>query len=115
MCRNVFKTLVREGERISLNTERYFYMFSSHKEETRLNIELTVSVFASVMKDPKYTTDEGYVELGVIRIQPPPSGWTVSEQFKVSVYFGRTEFKVTVYNKSTNKKHKATFDFLTDD
>ena len=115
MCENIFKILVREGERISLNTERCSELLSSHKEETRRNMELTVPVFASKMKDPKYTTDEGCVDLGVIRIQPPPSGWTVSEQFKVSVYFGRTEFKVTVYNKSTNKKHKATFDFLKDD
>lgn len=112
VCTNIFELLAEEGQRIGLEEKRVYNFSSSHKSDKRKKLTLELPVYASKTRRPKYTTDDGCVKLGNVEIHPPETGWPDAVDFKVKVYFGKTEFSVKVEDATNNKKYNATFNFL---
>ncbi|XP_069107120.1 heat shock 70 kDa protein 12A-like [Argopecten irradians] len=111
-CRNIFDVLVKAGETIGMQETRSCNTFSSHRDESRKYLTINFPVFAAKKGCPKYTTDDSCVRLGCINIEPPADGWPQKVSYNLNMFFGQTEFKVTVKNNFTGLDHSVSFDFL---
>ncbi|XP_060074410.1 heat shock 70 kDa protein 12A-like [Ylistrum balloti] len=111
-CVNVFSVLASEGETIGISEIRTRTYSSTHREKDRRYLEMVVPVYASKTALPKYTTEASCVELGRIKMEPPAEGWPPEVHYSVHMFFGQTEFKVTVKNDVTGQDYNSSHDFL---
>ncbi|XP_033725297.1 heat shock 70 kDa protein 12A-like [Pecten maximus] len=111
-CKNIFSGIVKEGETVGLTETRNKTYTSTHRDESRRYISIEFAVFASKSVCPKYTTEEPCVRLGCITIEPPADGWPPKVNYNVDMYFGQTEFNITVKNDANGLEYSSSFDFL---
>ncbi|XP_060071134.1 heat shock 70 kDa protein 12B-like [Ylistrum balloti] len=111
-CDNVFGIIVSKGERLSSSELRSHAYSSTHHGDHRRSTTMVVPVFASTDIHPEYTTEDSCVELGCISIEPPTDGWPVEVHYTIEMFFGHTEFAVTVKDDFTGQTYKSHFDFL---
>ncbi|XP_069106438.1 heat shock 70 kDa protein 12A-like [Argopecten irradians] len=112
MCRNIFSVLATKGEMMEMMATRSETYSSTHREESRRFSRMGCDVYASTSTSPRYTTDESCVRLGCINIEPPANGWPENVNYNLKMFFGQTEFKVTMKNDVTELECSSSFDFL---
>ncbi|XP_069106430.1 heat shock 70 kDa protein 12A-like [Argopecten irradians] len=112
VCKDLFDGLVRKGDAVKIMETRSKNYISTHRDISRRFVTTGCGVYASTSTSPRYTTDDSCVRLGCINIEPPADGWPQTVNYNVNMFFGQTEFKVTVTNDVTGLEYSSSFDFL---
>ena len=109
-CCEVFSVCVTRGQKVN-STAPYTCTFTPAKLDTRL----TIDIYATDAKDPKYITDPGCVTLGTLSINIAPLGATAADddrEVTVKMDFSGPEIFVTIDDNTGHYHSELAFDHL---
>lgn len=107
-CKDIFHTLCEAGSEFMLGETVAHDVFP-----LRPNMkEMTLNLYQTNEKDPKYTTDEGCEEIGKIRVEMPDTSKGMDRQVIVSLTFGDTELIVEGKDNETGRSADVHLDLL---
>ncbi|XP_033742683.1 heat shock 70 kDa protein 12A-like [Pecten maximus] len=107
-CRGVFQHYIRIGTEIQCGD----YITSTHRPASEKQNDMTINIYTSQQKDPKYITDPDVRLLGTLKIPLPVFKPGLSRNIRSRFNFGATEVIVKAEEADTGIIHKATFDCL---
>jgi molecular chaperone DnaK (HSP70) len=107
-CRNVFTKHVERNQIVKVGESQ---ISKNYKPPHRDQTSLVFNIYASEMKDPKYT-DVGCKFVGNMIIELTDHDGDLSREVEVSLTFSGTEIEVTAHDVKTGKLEKASIDFL---
>ena len=105
-CKIIEKDMsLKVGQRFSVNVNEKFREFK--------NINLSIALYRTPKKDPKYCIESNdCVEVGKIIIQAPPGGWPRRYDFDQIVITGEAELTVKAVDKINHVDLETRVDFL---
>ncbi|KAK3606388.1 hypothetical protein CHS0354_042027 [Potamilus streckersoni] len=113
LCKKCFLKFVTVGEKLEVGDKREHSFIDTFHSNERKKITEECHIYTSPRPDPTYTDELKCEKLGTIFIYPPEGGWPPEMHGRVVMEFGRTEFRVTVYDETNIREFKSSFDFLT--
>lgn len=106
-CKNIFSKHVEIDQPVRLGeTSPEVHYYPAHKDSTTM----TINVYESTEKNPKFVTDIGCKLAGSLQI--PLTGLGDHRPVSVQMRFGGTEIEVECTEKSTKQTFKLNIDFL---
>ncbi|XP_060571724.1 heat shock 70 kDa protein 12A-like isoform X2 [Ruditapes philippinarum] len=107
-CTGTFDKHVERNKKVKVGEPQITQIYTPRNRDQKA---LTFPVYASEMKDPKYT-DVGCKFIGDMRIELPYHDGDLSREVEVSLTFSGTEIEVTTHDVKSGKLEKASIDFL---
>ena len=104
---NRFYPFVLAGERVDINEVFTQSFFPATPEQKRLSIKL----YASREKNPRYVDEPGVEEIGELNIDISSTVGTGDRPVEVSMNFGKTEIAATAKDIKTGKTYNTTLRF----
>ncbi|XP_060582885.1 heat shock 70 kDa protein 12A-like [Ruditapes philippinarum] len=106
-CRDVFSKHVERNQKVKVGEPQVTKTYTTvHRDQKAM----AFPIFASEMKDPKYT-DVGCKLIGEMRIELPNHDGDLLREVEVSLTFSGTEIEVTARDVKTGKLEKGSIDF----
>ncbi|KAL3878598.1 hypothetical protein ACJMK2_030934 [Sinanodonta woodiana] len=112
LCSNCFLKFVTIGEKLEVGDKREHSFMDTFQSNERKKITEECHIYTSPSPDPTYVDEVKCEKLGTIYIYPPQGGWPPEMHGKVVMEFGRTEFRVTVYDETNKREFESSFDCL---
>eukprot|EP00105_Crassostrea_gigas_P028462 XP_011450123.1 PREDICTED: heat shock 70 kDa protein 12A isoform X1 [Crassostrea gigas] len=115
-CKNIFQKFFEKGEKVFLGEKRSFtsdYDFRDEGRAYQRQQPLTIKVYVSNRKTPKYIDDVGCRVLGeiIVKCNNKSKLWPETFSCEIQMEIAGTEIQVTA-TLSTKEKATAKFDFL---
>ncbi|XP_021373555.1 heat shock 70 kDa protein 12B-like isoform X2 [Mizuhopecten yessoensis] len=108
-CRNLFSIHVRVGDCVDIGQPQS--VINYHPTEAD-QTGVTLKVYVSTEKNPKYVTDKGCTKIGHMQIAMPDTTKGRKRSVGVQMTFSNTELEVEAIIKDTGEKVTAAYDFL---
>ncbi|XP_038132738.1 heat shock 70 kDa protein 12A-like [Cyprinodon tularosa] len=108
-CKDIFKTLVREGEDLGWDETREHELSAVDSNQTGMSVRL----FRSERKDPQYVDDWGVEEVGSLIVKFSDSNSSRERKVKLEIKFGSTEITATGTDMGTGEEYTVKFEFKT--
>uniref|UniRef100_A0A087X6R9 Heat shock protein family A (Hsp70) member 12A.2 n=1 Tax=Poecilia formosa TaxID=48698 RepID=A0A087X6R9_POEFO len=108
-CKDIFKKLLEEGEVVGWDETKEHVLTAVDPKQTQMSVRL----FRSKMKNPRYVDDWGVEEVGSFKVKLCDPERNKERKVKVELKFGSTEITATVTDLSTGEKSTLKFEFKT--
>uniref|UniRef100_A0A3Q2R2E8 Heat shock 70 kDa protein 12A n=1 Tax=Fundulus heteroclitus TaxID=8078 RepID=A0A3Q2R2E8_FUNHE len=104
--RDVFRTLVEEGEDVGPNDTREFLCSPAEVDQT----EMKLRFYSTLRKDPVYVDDWGVEVVGIFNVKV-----NGGDKVNLQVMFGSTEITATGTNQVSKEKQTIKIEFMTNE
>ncbi|XP_039463477.1 heat shock 70 kDa protein 12A-like isoform X1 [Oreochromis aureus] len=108
-CRDIFRTLVEEGEDVGWNEIR---MLTLNPSEANLT-SMKISLYRTDRKNPKYVDEVGVEEICALHVDMPDTSGGINRKVKLELKFGSTEVTFTATDLVSGSKASVALDFMT--
>lgn len=108
-CRDCFSKHVEIGQQVNINEEIEEQVYNPcYSDQTGMS----VSVYTSTERDPKYTDQPSCSYLGELNVDMRDTTGGLKRKVSVQLTFGGTEIEVKATNKKSGEETKAYLNFL---
>lgn len=106
-CNNRFNIFIRVGDEVGVD-ESVTRIYCPLEKDQK---EIPLVFYATKKREPRYTDETGVVNVGTLTISRSDTSSGLDWRVEVTMYFGRTEIKVTATDVATGKIEKTSLRF----
>jgi len=107
-CKDKFSIHVRKDQSVKLQEKQPSWIYNPmYEEQTSLGLH----IFSSPEQEPKYTTDDGCMQIGTITVDMSDTSGGTSRKVKVEMVYGGTQLNVIATDETTGTEYPAEIKF----
>ncbi|NET80434.1 MAG: Hsp70 family protein [Moorea sp. SIO1F2] len=110
-CRDCFCMFVLAGESVEVDEPVRHTFYPTYPDQTKV----AFNFYATTKNNPediRYIDQPGFVTLGEMEVEMPDKTGGLDREIEVTMYFGKTEIKVSAKDKTSGNQCSTTLRFL---